>query len=37
MSFADTFWAVALLVLLCLPLVLLLRKPEAGAKLEAGH
>lgn len=37
MSFADTFWAVALLVLLCLPLVLLLRKPESGTKVEMGH
>ncbi|HEX6244730.1 MAG TPA: MDR family MFS transporter [Polyangiales bacterium] len=37
MSFADTFWAVAALVLVCMPLVLLLRKPEAGASLDAGH
>jgi DHA2 family multidrug resistance protein len=37
MSFADTFWAVAVLVLLCLPLVFLLRKPASGAKLDMGH
>jgi DHA2 family multidrug resistance protein len=37
MSFADTFWAVAMLVLVCLPLVFLLRKPETGAQVDAGH
>jgi DHA2 family multidrug resistance protein len=37
LSFADTFWAVAALVLVCLPLVLLLRKPARELKLEAGH
>lgn len=37
MSFADTFWATAVLVLVCLPLVLLLRKPERGAQVDAGH
>jgi MFS transporter, DHA2 family, multidrug resistance protein len=37
MSFADTFWATALLVLICLPLVLLLRRPDRGAELQAGH
>jgi MFS transporter, DHA2 family, multidrug resistance protein len=37
MSFADTFFATALLVLLSLPLVFLLRKPASNAKLEMGH
>jgi DHA2 family multidrug resistance protein len=37
MSFADTFWATAALILVSLPLVLLLGKPERGAKVEAGH
>jgi DHA2 family multidrug resistance protein len=37
MSFADTFAATAALVLCCLPLVLLLRKPAGGTKLDMGH
>jgi DHA2 family multidrug resistance protein len=37
MSFADTFYATALLVLLCMPLVLLLRKPAGNTKLDMGH
>ena len=37
MSFGDTFWAVAALVVVTLPLVLLLGKPQAGAKVEMGH
>jgi DHA2 family multidrug resistance protein len=37
MSFGDTFWATALLVLGTLPLVLLLGKPDRGAKVDAGH
>jgi DHA2 family multidrug resistance protein len=37
MSFADTFWATAMLVLCTLPLVLLLGKREAGTKIEMGH
>jgi DHA2 family multidrug resistance protein len=36
-SFADTFWATAVLVLACLPLVLLLGKPRRGEALELGH
>ncbi len=37
MSFGDTFWATAALIVLTLPLVLLLGKPPAGAKVELGH
>jgi DHA2 family multidrug resistance protein len=37
LSFADTFWAVAALVLVCLPLVLLLGKPARGVEIEVGH
>lgn len=37
MSFGDTFWAVAALVLCSLPLVLLLGKPQKGVKVDAGH
>jgi DHA2 family multidrug resistance protein len=38
MSFGDTFWATAALVLLTLPLVALLGKPRAGARIDAsGH
>ncbi|MDB4977301.1 MAG: Inner rane component of tripartite multidrug resistance system [Myxococcaceae bacterium] len=37
LSFADTFWATAALVLVCLPLVALLGKPARGAKVELGH
>src|SRR5205085_522713 len=33
LSFADTFWAVAALVLVCLPLIALLGKPVRGAKV----
>jgi DHA2 family multidrug resistance protein len=37
MSFGDTFWATAVLIIATLPLVLLLGKPRAGAKVEMGH
>jgi MFS transporter, DHA2 family, multidrug resistance protein len=37
LSFADTFWAVAALVLVCLPLVLLLGRPAKGVKVDMGH
>ena len=37
MSFGDTFWATAALIVVTLPLVLLLGKPQAGAKVEIGH
>jgi DHA2 family multidrug resistance protein len=37
MSFGDTFWATAVLVVAILPLVFLLGKPEKGIKVEAGH
>jgi DHA2 family multidrug resistance protein len=37
MSFNDSFLATAALVLLSLPLILVLRKPEKGAALEMGH
>jgi len=37
LSFADTFWATAALILLCLPLVLLLGKPARGVKVDLGH
>lgn len=37
LSFADTFWATAALVLATLPLLFLLGKPGAGAKVDAGH
>ncbi len=37
MSFGDTFWATAVLIVVTLPLVLLLGKPQAGAKVEMGH
>jgi len=37
LSFADTFWATAALVLCCLPLVVLLGKPAQGAKVDLGH
>ena len=37
LSFGDTFWATAALILASLPLVLLLGKPARGAKLAAGH
>ena len=37
LSFGDTFWATAVLVLLTLPLVLLLGKPPKGAAVSSGH
>jgi len=37
MSFADTFWLAGVIIILFLPLVLLLGKPEQGVKVEAGH
>ena len=37
MSFNDSFLATATLVLLSLPLILVLRKPEKGTALEMGH
>jgi DHA2 family multidrug resistance protein len=37
LSFGDTFWATAVLVVAILPLVMLLGKPEKGVKVEAGH
>jgi hypothetical protein len=37
MSFGDTFWATAALIVVTLPLVFLLGKPQAGAKVEMGH
>lgn len=37
LSFADTFRATALLVVLSLPLVVLLGKPKVGVKIDAGH
>jgi DHA2 family multidrug resistance protein len=37
LSFADTFWATATLILCCLPLVFLLGKPARGVKVELGH
>lgn len=37
LSFADTFWATAALVLCCLPLVLLLGKPTSAAEIPTGH
>ncbi|UQA57204.1 DHA2 family efflux MFS transporter permease subunit [Polyangium aurulentum] len=37
MSFADTFWMAGVIIVLFLPLVLLLGKPQEGVKVEAGH
>jgi DHA2 family multidrug resistance protein len=37
MSFADTFWATAVLILCCLPLVFLLQKPSSNEKIELAH
>lgn len=37
LSFADTFYATAALLVVTLPLVLLLGKPTKGAKVDAGH
>jgi DHA2 family multidrug resistance protein len=37
MSFADTFWATALLVVVSLPLVFLLGKAAKGKAVPAAH
>jgi hypothetical protein len=37
MSFADTFWATALLVVVSLPLVFLLGKAAKGKTAPAAH
>jgi len=37
LSFGDTFWATAILILVSLPLVLLLGKAAAGSKVDMGH
>jgi MFS transporter, DHA2 family, multidrug resistance protein len=37
LSFGDTFYATAALLIVTLPLVFLLGKPAKGAKLDAGH
>ena len=37
MSFADTFWATAALIVMFLPLVFLLGKPNKEATVEMGH
>ena len=37
MSFTDTFWATAALLVLFLPVILLLGKPPKGAQVSAGH
>ncbi|WP_394826378.1 DHA2 family efflux MFS transporter permease subunit [Pendulispora albinea] len=37
LSFSDTFWATAALLVVFLPLILLLGKPPKGAKVSAGH
>ena len=37
LSFGDTFWATAMLIVCSLPLVLLLGKAAQGQKVEAGH
>jgi DHA2 family multidrug resistance protein len=37
MSFSDTFWATAALILCSLPLVLLLGRAKKGAPVDAGH
>jgi DHA2 family multidrug resistance protein len=37
MSFGDTFFATATLVLISLPLILALGKPPKGAKVDMGH
>jgi DHA2 family multidrug resistance protein len=36
LSFSDTFWATAALVVISLPLVLLLGKPQPGALVGGG-
>jgi len=37
MSFADTFWLAGVIIVLFLPLVMLLGKPQEGAVVDAGH
>ena len=37
LSFSDTFWATAVLVICSLPLVLLLGKPNKGAAVAMDH
>ena len=37
MSFNDTFWATAVLVIMTAPLVFLLQPPAKGVKVEMGH
>jgi DHA2 family multidrug resistance protein len=37
MSFGDTFLATAAMIVAALPLLLLLRKPDKGAKVDVGH
>jgi DHA2 family multidrug resistance protein len=37
LSFGDTFWATAMMILVTLPLVLLLGRAQKGAKIEVGH
>lgn len=37
LSITDTFWAVAALVMVCLPLIVLLGRPAQGMKVEMGH
>jgi len=37
MSFADTFWLAGVIIVLFLPLVMLLGKPQMGVKMETGH
>jgi DHA2 family multidrug resistance protein len=37
MSFADMFWLAGMIIVLFLPLVLLLGKPQQGVKVDAGH
>ncbi|MDI1445201.1 DHA2 family efflux MFS transporter permease subunit [Polyangium sp. 6x1] len=37
MSFADTFWLAGVIIVLFLPLVMLLGKPQQGVQVEAGH
>lgn len=36
-SFNDTFYATAALLVVSLPLLFLLRRPPADAKVDAGH
>jgi len=37
MSFGDTFWATAALIIVFLPFILLLGKPPKGAQVSGGH